>query len=106
MVDIKQLNSKEEYDNFISEGKHFIKFSAEWCGPCRVLEGVITKLDTNKLNGVTFGEINVDDDFADEITKSLSVRNIPTTILFENGVEKSRIVGMSQANEFYKKIEE
>ncbi len=105
MVDIKILNTKEEYENFINEDKVIVKFSAEWCAPCKVLGNIINNLDTEQLNGYKFGEVNIDDDFADELTQSLNIRNIPVCVYFNNGKEVNRTIGVVKANDIYSNVD-
>lgn len=105
MVDIKILNTKEEYENFINEDKVIVKFSAEWCSPCKVLGNIINNLDPEQLNGYKFGEVNVDDDFADELTQSLNIRNIPVCVYFNNGKEVNRTIGIVKANDIYSNVD-
>lgn len=106
MANIKSIVSKEDYENFIHDGKKVVKMSAEWCFPCKMLGNVIINLDDNKLNDFTFGEIDVDEEFAEEITKDLNIKNIPVTIFFVNGKEVDRLVGAVSSEELYKKLKE
>ena len=103
MVNIRNITSKEQYEEFINNNV-IVKFSADWCGPCRLLEKNIINLDENKIKNVLFGEINVDDDFADEITSSLGIRNIPVTIFFKEGKEIKRLVGLKTSQDLYNEI--
>lgn len=103
MCNIRNILNIEQFNDFIKNNS-IIKFSASWCGPCKVLENIIVNLDENKVNNVSFGEINVDEEFADEITRNLNIRNIPVTIFFREGKEVNRVVGIITEQEFYNKI--
>lgn len=106
MINIRQIENIESYNSFKENEKVVLIFHADWCGPCRVLDNIITKLDITKVNDFMFGEINVDDDFAEEITKEFSIRNIPVTTILKNGKEVDRIVGIFKAEDIYKKLNE
>jgi len=106
MVNIRQIENLESYKSFKENEKVVLIFHADWCGPCRVLDNIVTKLDITKVNDFMFGEINVDDDFAEEITKEFSIRNIPVTTILKNGKEVDRIVGIFKAEDIYKKLNE
>ena len=68
--------------------KKILYFSAAWCGPCKTLGPIIESLG-NKIN---YEKIDVDND--NELSVKHSVRNIPTLVLLENGLEKNRLVGL------------
>lgn len=102
MANLRNITSKEQYDEFIKNNV-IVKFGADWCGPCRLLEKNIVNLDETKFD-VSFGEVNVDDDFADEITSSLGIRNIPVTIFFKDGKEIKRLVGLKTVQDLYNEI--
>lgn len=104
MIEIKKINNLDEYNEFINEDKAIVKFSAEWCGPCKVLGNVISKLDNEQLNGYLFGEVNVDDDFAENITSNLNIRNIPVCVYFNNGKEVNRTVGIVKDTDIYTNV--
>lgn len=104
MISIRNITNREQYDSFVSEGNKCLKIGADWCGPCKVLENIILNLDGTKLNDYEFGEINVDDEFAEDITKELNIRNVPVTVIFKDGNPVDRFVGILSADEIYKKL--
>lgn len=102
MAFIKKITNKEEYDNFINDNeKVCIKFSAEWCAPCRLLSETISKLDSDKVNGFVFSEIDVDEQFADDITMNFGIRNIPVTVFIVNGEVKEKQIGYLTSDKIY-----
>lgn len=102
MTHIKNIISKTDYENFIASGNKIVKFGAEWCFPCKVLSNTIVNLDVNKLGGYSFGEVDVDEEFAENITKELGIKNVPVLIFFKDGKEINRTTGIVPAEEFYK----
>ena len=65
-----------------------LKFSASWCGPCRVL-----KQNLEGFTRVPVEEIDVEANI-DETTK-YNIRNVPVLVyLDENGNEVDRTVGL------------
>ena len=67
------------------------KFSAEWCGPCRMLKTTFVKLEESLGNSVNFSYIDVDEQ--SDIAGQYSVRSVPTVVIEKDGVEVQRVVG-------------
>ena len=67
----------------------YIDVWATWCGPCRMQGPAVEKLAEE---GYNVGKINVDDE--GELAERYHVMNIPTLIIFKNGEEKERMVGV------------
>jgi len=69
--------------------KKFLYFTADWCGPCRMLSPV---MDEVSQQGITVQKVNVDK--SPEMSQHYGVRNVPTVILLnELGEEQGRKVG-------------
>ena len=67
------------------------RFHAEWCGPCRTLAPIMENVKT-KFSGVTFSDINVDEDY--ETAQKYAVRNIPLVVIEKDGEVVERFVGV------------
>lgn len=95
MAEIKKINSLEEYDEFINSPNtlNIIKIGAEWCGPCRTIEQNIASLTPDEVSGVLLGEIDADDEWAEDKLAELKIRGIPVMIAFKGGEEKERVQG-------------
>lgn len=87
---IKDL-TRDTFDATIREGKVLVDFWAPWCGPCRMQAPILEEL-ANEVKGVTIAKVNVDDE--PDLASRYGVMSIPTLILFENGTEKERYVGV------------
>ena len=106
MVTIRNLNTVEEYNKFIESGNRVVKFSAEWCSPCKMLGNIIRNLDIDKIGEVEFAEIDVDNEAFDSLTSELEIRSIPVTLFLKNGEVFYERVGLMQADEIYYKLNE
>ncbi len=76
-----------------------IKGTAEWCGPCKQMDKT-TWVDAKvvqfvKDNGVA---IAVDVDEFPEVARTLTIEAMPTMIVFKDGKELDRVVGMQTAD--------
>lgn len=81
-------------DNFETEvlqaaGPVLVDFWASWCMPCRMQAPAIEKL---AQEGYNVGKLNVDDE--PELAARFHVMNIPTLIIFKDGKEAERMVGV------------
>ena len=71
-----------------------LKFSADWCNPCKALKKIIEDNDFE----AEFTEVNVDQDF--DLVSKYAVRGFPTLIAVDNeGNEVKRFVGLMSAQE-------
>ncbi len=69
-----------------------VDFWASWCMPCKLMAPVLNELAEETDGKVTIAKLNVDD--AKATASKFSVRSIPTLILFKNGKEIHRFVGV------------
>jgi thioredoxin 1 len=75
---------------------------APWCGPCRAMGPVLEKLSAEYEGRVDVLKVNADEHPA--LVQRWQVRGIPTLLLFKEGREKSRLIGMQgrpTMNEFF-----
>ena len=88
-------NFEEEVLN--SEKPVLVDFYADWCGPCNAMAPVIEELATELDGKAKVGKINVDDN--PDIAVEYNVMSIPTLIIFKNGKEEKRLVGLRDKEE-------
>lgn len=67
-----------------------VDFWATWCGPCRRQAPIIEELAEE---GYAVGKLDVDQEM--ELAQKYQVRSIPTLIVFKNGEEAARLVGLT-----------
>ena len=68
-----------------------VDFWAPWCGPCKMITPVLNEIAETETD-IIIGKVNVDHN--QDLAKKYKVRNIPTMLIFKNGVEVGRIVGV------------
>ena len=80
-----------------SEKPVLVDFYADWCGPCNAMAPVIEELATELDGKAKVGKINVDEN--SDIAVEYNVMSIPTLIIFKNGKEEKRLVGLRDKEE-------
>ena len=71
-----------------------VDFWAEWCGPCRMLGPIIEDLSDDFADKAIIGKVDVDSN--QKFAAQFGVRNIPTVLVFKDGVMVNRQVGVAQ----------
>jgi thioredoxin len=77
------------------KGVVLASFSAEWSTPCLSQIRILNELSRQFNQKVSFPIINVDE--KRELAALYRITSIPTSILFKNGCEIKRFVGLQQA---------
>ncbi|PYI16021.1 putative thioredoxin [Aspergillus violaceofuscus CBS 115571] len=91
---VTAIQSLAEFREIIAEDKPvIIDFWATWCGPCRMVSPVLEKI-SNETEKVAFYKVDVD--AHDDISQEVSIRAMPTFILFKNGAKVDELVGADQ----------
>ena len=90
--------SSETYDNTVCNGRVLVDFWASWCVPCKMVAPIIEELASLYSGQVVFGKVDVDSE--SELAIRYDIVSIPTVILFENGNEVKRFIGV-QPKEAY-----
>ncbi|MBQ9017227.1 thioredoxin [Candidatus Saccharibacteria bacterium] len=84
-------------------GKVLVDFYAEWCGPCQALRPIIEEAEKELPEGAKILSIDIDAEPA--IAEKYEVVSIPTLVLFENGEEIDRTVGLISKKKILKMLE-
>ncbi len=74
----------------------FVDFWANWCGPCRALAPTIVELAKEYSGKILIGKLDVDEN--PSTAERFQVFSIPTMIVFKNGQEAERLVGLCPKN--------
>lgn len=69
-----------------------VEFEAPWCGPCQLLRPIINDLAEEFVGEIKFVRLNTDENKKTPI--DFQVRGIPVIMLFKNGKEVDRQIGI------------
>ena len=78
-----------------------VDFWAPWCGPCKIIAPILNEIAETQED-IVIGKVNVDQN--QPLAKKYNVRNIPTLLIFKNGVEAGRIVGVKTKRAILKEV--
>ena len=96
-MEIKLNSENFEKEVLKSEKPVLVDFYADWCGPCNAMAPVIEEVATELDGKAKVGKINVDEN--SDIAVEYNVMSIPTLIIFKNGKEEKRLVGLRDKEE-------
>lgn len=77
------------FKDAINGEKILVDFNADWCGPCKMQAPILEKLSES----YNIASLNIDD--APEIAEEYGVSSIPCLVVFENGKEVKRKIGLT-----------
>jgi len=86
------LIEENDFPKTIQKGTVLVDFYADWCGPCRMLTPILEQLTKEMKSKVTVVKINVDT--AQNVATQYDITSIPTIILFKDGAQKVKSVGL------------
>jgi thioredoxin 1 len=92
-----------EQDVLKSEVPVLVDFWAEWCGPCKMLAPTVEKVANEYEGKAKFVKLNIDDN--NQVAQQFGIKGIPTLILFKNGSEADRTVGLTTKDNISRMID-
>lgn len=101
-ANIKTLNNKN-FKSQIKSGIVLVDFWAPWCGPCKMMTPVLNDVAETESGKVTIGKVNVDNQ--QQLAQKFKIKNIPTLVLFNNGKEVNRYMGVKTKKFLVKEVD-
>ena len=75
----------------IRTGISLVAFSAQWCGPCKLLH---PRVEAAAKKFPRVKSISVDIDSAPKLVQAMGLKKVPTLIIFKTGIEVARREGL------------
>src|SRR5260370_26655549 len=96
MADVNVLESTDlTFENEVLKSSlpFLLDFGAVWCGPCKVLAPIVDKLADDFKGKARVGKLDIDDSPA--TASKFGIRGVPTVLVFKDGKEAGRHVGVT-----------
>lgn len=98
---IKILTDKN-FSQQTGSGISLVDFWASWCMPCKLMAPILNDVAEEVGDQARICKVNIEE--YPSVAQKYSVRNIPTLIIFRNGKEIDRIVGVKQKDFLINKL--
>lgn len=101
---VMETTQKETFRDVINGQKPvLVDFSAEWCGPCKMMKPILQ--DLRKIMGDQLRILKLDVDRNPEVANAFGISGVPTMILFKAGKMVWRQSGVMQAKQLQQVIQ-
>lgn len=80
-----------------------VDFAAAWCPPCRMLKPILEEVEQKLANKIKFAQVDIDQ--SRELAEKYEVMSVPTLIIFKNGKEIKRLIGLQNKQDLEKILE-
>lgn len=96
--------NKNDFQSVVLDSKEpvVVDFWASWCGPCRMFLPIVEEFAQENPH-VKVGKVNVDEQ--SDLAKQFRIMTIPTLLVFKDGKEIKRSVGVISAEDIEELLE-
>ena len=96
MSDLVKYLKDDTFDvEMKKKGVVLVDFTATWCGPCKMLSPVLDQV-AKEVHGKA-SVVKVDIDSEQKTAAHFQITSVPTLILFKDGKETGRLIGLRNA---------
>lgn len=99
---MQELSTDNFYET-IKSGITLVDFNAAWCGPCQMQFPILKELAAESNGKYQIASVNVDVEA--DLAAKYSISSIPCMIIFKDGKEVERVVGLRPKAKLLKSLE-
>lgn len=98
------MSEKVSFSELIKGSKPvLVDFTATWCGPCKAMSPVLEQVKKQLGDKATIVKIDVDQN--QQFAATMGVSGVPTFVIFQNGKEQWRHVGVIPGGQLQSALE-
>jgi thioredoxin 1 len=87
-----KLLTDQNFSQQIKKGVILVDFWASWCAPCKMMSPVLNDVADALADNKSVGKLNIE--LYRNVPSKYNIRSIPTMVLFKDGKEVNRFVGI------------
>lgn len=97
-----RILANKNFKTIIKRGVVLVDFWAPWCAPCKIIAPTLNEIAESQ-DDFTVAKVNVDQN--QQLAQKNKVRNIPTMVIFKDGKEVGRIIGVKTKRAILKEVQ-
>jgi thioredoxin 1 len=101
VVDVNDANFEQVVLN--ADGPVLVDFTAEWCGPCRLLHPIIEKIANDYDGRAVIARVDVDN--AQQTAVRFRIMSVPTVMFFKGGEVQDQSIGLVREKDLTKMLD-
>ena len=96
--------TNENFETTLKDNRlAIVDFWAQWCGPCRMLNPIMDRLEETYKGKVVIGKVNSDQEM--DLAIKYMVRSIPTVLIVKDGEVVERFAGAGPERMYAEKLD-
>lgn len=94
---VRDIEEESQFIELVAQnpGLVLVDFYAQWCGPCKRFAPRLEQLSL-RFSNIQFYKVDVDEEDLLNVVKEETIAAMPTFVLYSNGVEVGRVVGVDE----------
>ena len=96
---------KKSFQELISGDRPvLVDFSAEWCGPCKMMPPILKEVKDQLKDSVTIIKLDIDKN--PKVARDFQIQSVPTLMIFQKGDVKWRQSGVVPARQLQQIVQQ